>query len=50
VEEMRHAMRLEHVPMDPRLAEVLKLLRGTTFGEPKGNKKKDAIENFLFFF
>ncbi len=35
VEEMRHNMRLEKIPMDPRLADVLKLLRGTTFGDPK---------------
>jgi hypothetical protein len=35
VEETRHNMRLEKIPMDARLADVLKLLRGNTFGDPK---------------
>lgn len=43
VEEMRHLMRMEQIPADPRLVEVLKLLRGNLFGEPKGCL-------FFFFF
>lgn len=32
---MRHAVRLEKVELDPRLAEVFKVLRSNQFGDPR---------------
>jgi starch phosphorylase len=35
VQEMRRAVHMEKLPMDSRLEEVLKLLHGNSFGDPK---------------